>query len=113
MHRSRLTDALTGNYNLQCLDTGRDFAFPKNHTASAISVGFGEALLRLLESLTEPLIPTALNAACGQAISKEQGFEVSRIPLPFRVAFRRRPPRAEGGVRSARHSAMLVAYSNH
>jgi len=65
----------------ECLDTGKDFAFPKDYTRSAISVGFGEALLRLLESLTEPLIPTALNVACGQATSKDQGFELlDRFP---------------------------------
>jgi len=93
-----------GNCNLQCLDTGKDFVFPKNYTRSAISVGFGEALLRLLESLTEPLIPTVLNAACGQATSKDQGFEVSRIPFPFRVVFRQRPSRAEGRARNAHHS---------
>jgi len=76
-----------GNCNLQCLDTGKDFAFPKNYTRSGISVGFGEALLRLLESLTEPLIPTELNAACGQATSRDQGFEVSEVPLPRSVSF--------------------------
>lgn len=53
--------------------------FPKDYTSSVISVGFGEALMRLLESLTEPLIPTALNAACVQATSKDRGFEVSKV----------------------------------
>ncbi|KAF9653656.1 DNase I-like protein [Thelephora ganbajun] len=65
----------------ECLDTGKDFAFPKDYTSLEISVGFGEALLRLLESLTEPLIPTFLNAACEEARSKDQGFEV---PTCFR-----------------------------
>ena len=76
MRKRRLID------NLQCLDTGKDFVFPKDYARSVISVGFGEALLRLLESLTEPLIPTSLNAACGQATSKDQGFEVSKISRP-------------------------------
>jgi len=65
----------------ECLDTGKDFAFPKDCTSSAVSFGFGEALLRLLESLTEPLIPISLNAACAQATSKDQGFELlDRFP---------------------------------
>ena len=105
-HGSCLTDA----FHLQCLDTGKDFVFPKNYTGSVISVGFGEALLRLLESLTEPVIPTALNAACGQATSKDQGFEVSKVPLPFGSGH---PEPNEGGARSTHHSVMLVAYSNH
>jgi hypothetical protein len=54
--------------------------FPKDYTSSEIWVGFGEALLRLLDSLTEPVIPTSLNAACGRATSKDQGFEVSKVP---------------------------------
>ena len=49
-------------------------------------MGFGEALLRLLESLAEPLIPTSLNTACEAATSKEEGFEVSEIILPFPCA---------------------------
>jgi len=60
----------------ECLDTGTNFAFPKDYTSSEISVAFGEALLRLLESLTEPLIPTSLNVACEQATSRDQGFEL-------------------------------------
>lgn len=52
-----------------------------------VSVGFGEALLRLLDSLAEPLIPTSLNAACGAATSKDEGFEVSPIFLPLFLCF--------------------------
>ena len=85
--------------------------FPKNYTRSAISVGFGEALLRLLESLTEPLIPTVLNAACGQATSRDQGFEVSKIPFPFRVVFPAAAfPSREGRARSAHHSITCLLF---
>lgn len=80
--------------------------FPKECTSSVISVGFGEALLRLLESLTDPLIPTSLNVACGQATSKDEGFEVSLSP-------RRRSPIRMGTSAVAHHSAILVAYANH
>lgn len=45
--------------------------------------------MRLLESLAEPLIPTSLNAACGEAASKDQAFEVSEIS---RVVSRQRSP---------------------
>jgi hypothetical protein len=88
------TDA---QFTIQCLDTGKDFAFPKDYTSSAISVGFGEALLRLLGSLTEPLIPTSLNAACGTATSKDEGFEVSKVfsPSPVHGSSRRRSRRAK------------------
>lgn len=61
--------------------------------SSDVSVGVGEALVRLLESLAEPLIPTSLNAACRQATSKDQGFEVSGdppVPRHFRNSRRRK-----------------------
>ncbi|KAF9788098.1 DNase I-like protein [Thelephora terrestris] len=71
----------------ECLDTGKQFVFPKEYTNSVISVGFGEALLRLLDSLTEPLIPSSLNSACEAVTSKDEGFEVS-LPHPSRASWR-------------------------
>jgi hypothetical protein len=68
--------------------------------------------LRLLESLTEPLIPTALNAACGQATSKDQGFEVSKVSPPVPCVSFFGSGLAEPKPRS-HITRMLVAYSDH
>ncbi|KAJ7700407.1 Endonuclease/exonuclease/phosphatase [Mycena rosella] len=60
----------------ECLDTGAEFTFspdPKNESAP---VAFGETLLRLLNSLTEPIVPVELQPRCVDMTSRDEAFEM-------------------------------------
>ncbi|KAJ7620458.1 DNase I-like protein [Roridomyces roridus] len=60
----------------ECLDTGADFPFAPTAEDDKVPIAFGEALFRLLESLTEPLVPYELHARCAEMTSRDEAFEM-------------------------------------
>lgn len=66
---------------LQCLDTGDEFPWPLHEAKGDARVprAFAHALLRLLDSLIEPIIPTKLHGRCIQMTSRDDAFEVSGV----------------------------------
>ncbi|KAJ7023466.1 DNase I-like protein [Mycena alexandri] len=62
----------------ECLDTGADFPFSPSakDDLGAVPIAFGETLLRLLDSLPEPLVPVALHARCAEMASRDEAFEM-------------------------------------
>jgi len=59
----------------ECLDTGVDFPFNSPHERRVV-LAFGEALLQLLDSLSEPVVPPYLHAKCLQMNSRSEAFEI-------------------------------------
>ncbi|KAJ7111389.1 Endonuclease/exonuclease/phosphatase [Mycena epipterygia] len=60
----------------ECLDTGAEFPFSPNPKDDKAPVAFGETLLRLLDSLTEPIVPTELHTRCVDMTSRDEAFEM-------------------------------------
>ncbi|KAF7329209.1 DNase I-like protein [Mycena kentingensis (nom. inval.)] len=60
----------------ECLDTGDDFPFTPSLNEDALPVAFGETLLRLLDSLPEPLVPAELQPLCVLKTSRDEAFEM-------------------------------------
>jgi len=59
----------------ECLDTGAKFPeVIKNDPRLALA--FAQALLQLLDSLSEPIIPVSLHARCAQITSRDEAFEL-------------------------------------
>jgi hypothetical protein len=61
---------------LQCLDSGEEFPFSPSTDDPMIVIAFGSALLQLLNSLVEPIVPSTLHSRCAQAASRDEAFEV-------------------------------------
>lgn len=60
----------------QCLDTGAEFPFVPNDADTRIHLAFAVTLLRLLDSLVDPVIPATLHSRCTQMTSRDEAFEV-------------------------------------
>ncbi|KAJ7672386.1 DNase I-like protein [Mycena polygramma] len=60
----------------ECLDTGADFPFSPDPKNDKVPIAFGETLLRLLESLPEPLVPVYLHQQCVEMTSRDEAFEL-------------------------------------
>ncbi|KAJ6625186.1 DNase I-like protein [Mycena sp. CBHHK59/15] len=60
----------------ECLDTGAEFPFKPDPKNDSVPVAFGETLLRLLESLVEPVVPSELHARCVEMTSRDEAFEL-------------------------------------
>ncbi|KAJ7766342.1 DNase I-like protein [Mycena maculata] len=60
----------------ECLDTGTDFPFSPNPRDDRIPLAFGETLLQLLDSLTEPIVPSELHARCVEMTNRDEAFEL-------------------------------------
>ncbi|KAJ6457770.1 DNase I-like protein [Mycena vitilis] len=60
----------------ECLDTGADFPFSPDTKNDKVPIAFGETLLRLLESLPEPLVPVYLHQQCAEMTSRDEAFEL-------------------------------------
>jgi len=61
----------------ECLDTGAEFPFAtKTEHDPSIVLAFGDTLLQLLSSLTEPVVPASLHAKCAQMTSRDEAFEL-------------------------------------
>ncbi|KAJ7206536.1 DNase I-like protein [Mycena pura] len=60
----------------ECLDTGAEFPFKPSPTDEKVPVAFGETLLRLLDSLPEPLVPVDLQQQCVEMTSRDEVFEM-------------------------------------
>ncbi|KAJ7450812.1 DNase I-like protein [Mycena latifolia] len=60
----------------ECLDTGAEFPFSPDAKDESKPIAFGETLLRLLDSLTEPIVPVALHAQCVEMTSRDEAFEM-------------------------------------
>ncbi|KAG6909315.1 hypothetical protein DXG01_001114 [Tephrocybe rancida] len=61
----------------ECLDTGDEFPFSQEHADPSVVVAFGETLLRLLDSITDSVVPFSLHPKCVQVASRDEAFEVS------------------------------------
>ncbi|KAJ6552223.1 DNase I-like protein [Mycena vulgaris] len=60
----------------ECLDTGSEFPFSPNPKDESVPIAFGETLLRLLGSLTEPIVPVELHPQCMEMTSRDEAFEM-------------------------------------
>ncbi|KDQ56675.1 hypothetical protein JAAARDRAFT_194649 [Jaapia argillacea MUCL 33604] len=63
----------------ECLDTGDEFPFAPNSNGAyeeTICLSFGDALLRFLDSLADPVVPPALHAKCIEMTSRDEAFEL-------------------------------------
>ncbi|KAJ7092810.1 DNase I-like protein [Mycena belliarum] len=60
----------------ECLDSGADFPFSPDAKDESRPIAFGETLLCLLGSLTEPIVPSALHARCVEVTSRDEAFEM-------------------------------------
>lgn len=58
------------------MDTGDEFDFIPAVDKQTLALAFGETLIHLLESLSEPLIPWALHGDCANATSRDMAFAV-------------------------------------
>ncbi|KZT35716.1 DNase I-like protein [Sistotremastrum suecicum HHB10207 ss-3] len=58
------------------LDTGDEFDFIPAVDKQTLAFAFGETLIQLLESLSEPLIPWALHGDCANATSRDMAFAI-------------------------------------
>ncbi|TFK84297.1 DNase I-like protein [Polyporus arcularius HHB13444] len=58
------------------LDTGGEFDFGAAEKESKVALAFGDTLLQLLDSLSEPVIPPALHPRCAQMTSRDEAFEL-------------------------------------
>ena len=61
----------------QCLDTGAEFPFHKSEKETSLAVG--DAFIRLLELLPEPIIPVSLVARCTEVSNKDDAFQVRSV----------------------------------
>ncbi|KII91616.1 hypothetical protein PLICRDRAFT_514320 [Plicaturopsis crispa FD-325 SS-3] len=60
----------------ECLDTGAELEFAPDVAHGEVLVAFGEALLELLDSLLEPIVPYALHQRCTMVGSRDEAFEL-------------------------------------
>ncbi|KZT64220.1 DNase I-like protein [Daedalea quercina L-15889] len=60
----------------ECLDTGMEFPFQQPETEPASALAFGDAFIRFLRLLPEPIIPASLITRCAEVTSKEDAFEL-------------------------------------
>ncbi|RPD60669.1 DNase I-like protein [Lentinus tigrinus ALCF2SS1-7] len=58
------------------LDTGEEFNFGALEKDPKLALAFADTLVRLLESLSEPVIPPALHTRCSQMTSRDEAFEL-------------------------------------
>ncbi|GLB39715.1 putative inositol polyphosphate phosphatase, catalytic domain homologues [Lyophyllum shimeji] len=59
-----------------CLDTAKDFPFSPDDDNTRVAVAFGATLVRLLESLVDPVVPASLHPRCVQVTSRDAAFEL-------------------------------------
>lgn len=62
---------------MQSLDTGAEFTVDGPESDPKTALAFADALLQLLGSFVEPVIPTALQAKCAEMTSRDEAFEVT------------------------------------
>ncbi|KAF7343256.1 Inositol polyphosphate 5-phosphatase OCRL-1 [Mycena venus] len=60
----------------ECLDTGAEFPFLPTKDDDKAPIAFGQTLVRLLDSLPEPLIPVQLHPRCIEITSRDEAFEL-------------------------------------
>ncbi|CDO76134.1 hypothetical protein BN946_scf184332.g4 [Trametes cinnabarina] len=60
----------------ESLDTGAEFSVDQYGSDPKVALAFADALVQFLESLVEPVIPTALHARCAQMSSRDEAFEL-------------------------------------
>ncbi|KAF9460415.1 Endonuclease/exonuclease/phosphatase [Collybia nuda] len=60
----------------ECLDTGEEFPIIPNEADTEVHLAFAVVLLRLLDSLVEPIVPVSLHSKCTQMTSRDEAFEV-------------------------------------
>jgi len=82
-HLSSIRVKDTHSSCFQCLDTGDEFPWPLKEVENdaRVSHAFAHALLRLLDSLIEPIIPPILHGRCIQMTSRDDAFEVRGVSL--------------------------------
>ncbi|KAK6974368.1 inositol polyphosphate 5-phosphatase OCRL-1 [Favolaschia claudopus] len=69
----------------ECLDTGAEFPFSATPNDDKVPIAFGETLLRLLDSLPEPLVPVDLYPRCSETTSRDEAFELLDVFPPAAV----------------------------
>ncbi|KAJ3554943.1 hypothetical protein NM688_g2841 [Phlebia brevispora] len=60
----------------ECLDNGSEFPVPSVATHDIFSLSVAQALLELLDSLPEPVVPCAVHAACMRVSNRDEAFEL-------------------------------------
>ncbi|KAF9011762.1 Endonuclease/exonuclease/phosphatase [Cyathus striatus] len=69
----------------ECLDTGADFPHNAQTADSEVSLAFAVTLLRLLDSLVDPVIPAALHSKCMQMTNRDEAMEILGVLPPTSV----------------------------
>lgn len=63
----------------ESLDTGSEFPFKPGTDGQydrTIKIAFGETMVRFLDSLVEPVVPSQLHSKCLQVVDRDEAFEV-------------------------------------
>jgi len=60
----------------ECLDTGSDFPYPIDTSDPKIPLAFATTLLRLLDSLVEPVIPASVHPRCIEMTNRDEAFDL-------------------------------------
>jgi inositol polyphosphate 5-phosphatase INPP5B/F len=69
-------------YRIQALDEGAELPEPDEKTRQTLSLNVASCLLKLLEALPEPLVPSHLHQACAETANRETAFEVQPLNKP-------------------------------
>ncbi|KAH0578595.1 hypothetical protein H2248_003736 [Termitomyces sp. 'cryptogamus'] len=69
----------------ECLETGDEFPFLQADTDLTVMLSFGETLLRLLDSLVDPVVPIFLHSQCTQMKNRDEAFELLETFPPVSV----------------------------
>jgi len=60
----------------ECLDSGDEFPFAPTDADPQVALAFRATLVRLLDSLIDPIVPEPLHARCIQTTSRDEAFEL-------------------------------------
>ncbi|KAJ8488584.1 hypothetical protein ONZ51_g3464 [Trametes cubensis] len=59
-----------------CLDTGAEFDLDESEGKGKVALAVADTLAQLLDSLVEPVVPTALHGRCAEMSSRDEAFEL-------------------------------------
>lgn len=60
----------------ESLDTGSDFPYPSDTPDPKIPLAFATTLLRLLDSLVEPVLPASMHPRCIEMTNRDEAFDL-------------------------------------
>ncbi|KAI0329804.1 DNase I-like protein [Cubamyces sp. BRFM 1775] len=66
----------------ECLDTGAEFDLDESEGKAKVALAVADTLAQLLDSLVEPVVPTALHGRCADMSSRDEAFELlDQLPV--------------------------------